>query len=172
MAGDSLILTKPIGTGILLAAAMAGAAVGRQLDLCLGSMAQSQRFASEVLRGFPVTACTDVTGFSLLGHLSEMLGEGLSAELFEVPLLPGAREWFDRGFQSRMHPLNEASFPAELPPEARILYDPQTSGGLLFSVAENQAESVLSALKEVGVSAWKIGKLVDSTSGTKIRVLT
>lgn len=173
-AGDHLFLTKPLGTGILLAAAMQGAALGRHLDVALSSMAVSQKTTADVLRRFPVTACTDVTGFSLLGHLSEMLGEGLGAELelAKIPLLPGAREWFEKGFRSRMHELNESSFPCELPLEGKILFDPQTSGGMLFAVEAGKARAVESALRAEGVGAWEIGVLTkNSGSEHKLRVL-
>jgi selenide,water dikinase len=174
-AGDHLVITKPIGTGILLAAAMAGAPLGRQLDTCLGSMALSQKNAADVLRGYPVTACTDITGFSLLGHLSEMLGGELGAEVVfkDVPLLPGAKSWFEKGFQSRMHALNAAAFPSDATPEGRLLYDPQTAGGLLFAIDPNQTEAVCTALKAAGVGAWKIGALTaDQGSAQKLRVIS
>jgi selenide,water dikinase len=138
-------------------------------------MALSQKNAADVLRGYPVTACTDITGFSLLGHLSEMLGEGLSAEVVfkDVPLLPGAKAWFERGFKSRMHALNAAAFPAEVTPEGSLLYDPQTAGGLLFAIDPKQTEAVCTALKAAGVGAWKIGVLTaDHGSAQKLRVIS
>jgi selenide, water dikinase len=171
--GDFLVLTKPLGTGILLAASMAGAPVGRHLDHCLEWMARSNRAAARILQQSPPAACTDITGFSLLGHLSEMLS-GLDAELEleSIPLLPGSRHWFEKGFSSRMHGLNETSFPLRIPERARILYDPQTSGGLLFALDSGAARKAVASLRSAGEGAWIIGRLQSPTgSAEQVRIV-
>lgn len=162
---DALILTKPLGTGILLAAAMEGANLGEDLDTALASMAVSQYEAWKKIKNFSIHASTDVTGFSLLGHLSEMLEGRFGADLVleQIPLLPGARKWHEKGFQSRMHALNAKSFPGVFSAEAAILYDPQTAGGLLLSVPESAVAGILQALP----SSARIGTVTDK----KIRVL-
>lgn len=162
--GDALLLTKPIGTGVILAAAMAGAKLGSILDSTLEVMAQDPRQTWEISKKYSIHACTDITGFSLLGHLSEMLeGTGLGAELWEIPILPGAEALFHQGFQSRMHVLNLKSFPV-LP--NCILYDPQTSGGFLYSLKESDAILLEKELNASGILARVIGRV----SGEKIRL--
>ena len=168
-AGDSLILTKPLGTGILLTAHMQGVHLGEALSQCFGQMASSPREAWAILQDKKIHAATDVTGFSLLGHLSEMLeGTNLLAEinLQQIPLYPRAMELFQKGYRSRMHELNRKAYPAEISaPGAEILYDPQTSGGFLIAVPSVEAETLSSML-----GASIIGRLA-ACSKEQIRVL-
>ena len=158
--GDALILTKPLGTGIVLAAHMRGLARVDWLAAALDSMARSNGAAAEVLRRFGVVACTDVTGFGLAGHLLEMLrASGVAAVLdgSALPALPGARELAAQGVASTMAPANRA--PIDLPdgPALALLADPQTSGGLLAGVAADQAGKCLAELRAAGLPATVIG---------------
>ncbi|WP_040486158.1 selenide, water dikinase SelD [Lutibaculum baratangense] len=156
LAGDRLILTKPLGTGALLAAAMRGRAKGRDMAVALREMQRSSGPAAAVLRSHGARAVTDVTGFGLAGHLAEMIGRsGLAAtvELGRLPLLPGALEAMEAGYLSTLHPSNaeaarwiEGAIVAERPPHA-ALFDPQTAGGLLAAVPPQAAESCLLALR-------------------------
>jgi selenide,water dikinase len=155
-AGDSLILTKPLGSGVLFAADMRGRARGDWLDTAIEHMLVSSREAARSLRRFGASACTDITGFGLAGHLYEMLrASDCSAQLSldKLPLLPGAAELAHAGIESSLQPQNirirhrivdDADFSkhAAYP----LLFDPQTAGGLLASVAAAEAEDCLAQL--------------------------
>jgi len=160
-AGDALVLTKPLGTGIVLAAAMRGLAKARWLQAAIDSMRRSNADAAGVLRAFGVTACTDVTGFGLGGHLQEMLlASGVSASLdtAALKLLPGAAELAESGIASTLAPENRAmlSVVADNPVLA-FLVDPQTSGGLLAGVPAARAEACVVAMRALGIDAAVIG---------------
>jgi selenide,water dikinase len=154
--GDALVLTKPLGTGTLLAADMRGRAKGRWVAAALAHMQRSNRAAAAVLRAHGAVAATDVTGFGLAGHLLEMLrASGLDAELWpeRVPLLDGALETAAMGLLSSLHPANErlgAAVRGEPGPRRDLLFDPQTSGGLLAGVAPQRAAACIAALHEAG----------------------
>jgi selenide,water dikinase len=164
--GDRIILTKPLGTGIINTAQKGEMASPEVVQGAAEVMATLNRKAAEVMRGFQVHACTDVTGFGLLGHLNEMLGGGeIGIKVFvdAVPTLPGAEEYAGMGLvPGGAHRNREFYAPKvqggeSLPPTLRdILYDPQTSGGLLIAVPEEEAESILSRLNEVGVKDARI----------------
>ena len=143
--GDALILTKPLGTGVVLAADMQGRAPGRALEATLASMLQPNLEAADAARALGARACTDVSGFGLAGHLAELLrASGVAASLdpAALPALPGALELLAAGVRSSAHAQN-AVLPGaiRLPPGAAshpaypLLFDPQTSGGLLFGTS-------------------------------------
>ena len=151
--GDALILTKPIGTGVLFAADMRAEARGDWIDAALTSMQTSLKPCVQVMRDHSATAGTDVTGFGLAGHLLEMLeASSTSAEidLDTIPVLAGAIELSRQGVESTLRPGNEGSaghaFAPTNHPVHPLLFDPQTSGGLLFSVPEHRAEVCLADL--------------------------
>lgn len=182
--GDALVLTKGLGTGILTAALRArvlAGAVKRLLSkgggpepdeeaAAVASMTRLNRDASRVAFGFPVTAGTDVSGFGLLGHVREMLSTaGLAAEISmaAVPLLPGARRLAAEGHApagSRKN-LEEARVRLEAgaatETDLLLLADAQTSGGLLLSLPDGEADRLVAALREAGdtVSA-RIGRIL------------
>ncbi|TNE74348.1 MAG: selenide, water dikinase SelD [Gammaproteobacteria bacterium] len=159
-AGDVLILTKPIGTGTLFAAHARLAAKGRWIDSALASMVQSNRLAAECLRRYGSKACTDVTGFGLLGHLVEMTRpSGVDAELdlSSIPMLPGAEETAAAGILSSLQPANvrlrrgirdQAKWVNH--PRYPLIFDPQTAGGLLASIPADKAEACVHELKALG----------------------
>ena len=162
-AGDALILTKPLGTGIVLAAHMRGLARVDWLAAALDSMARSNGAAAAVLRRFAVSACTDVTGFGLAGHLLEMLlasGAGAVLDGGALPALPGARALAAQGIESTLAPENRAAI--DLPDGVHIalLADPQTSGGLLAGLPASQAEACIAALWAAGCEAVIVGRVV------------
>ena len=166
--GDALILTRPIGTGTLLAAAMQRAAEGPDIAAALDAMATPQGAAAAVLA--PVAhVMTDVTGFGLAGHLAEMLrASGVSAALDPgtVPVLAGALAAAAGGHASVLAPENRAAVAglAELGdgPRAALLVDPQTSGGLLAAVPADRARALLDALHAAGFAhAARIGSVGD-----------
>lgn len=170
-AGDALLLTGPLGTGAVLAAAMRGRARGRWLAGAVAAMERSPFPASRALLAHDATACADVTGFGLLGHLLEMLrasGVGAEVDAGAVPALEGALEALRAGVRSTLHPGNEAHARPHLdgadalPPERlALLLDPQTAGGLLAGVPAERAEACLAALREAGdARAAVIGRVV------------
>lgn len=166
--GDVLILTKPLGSGVLMAAEMAGQARGAWVEAAYGLMQRGQGAAAAVLA--PVAhAMTDVTGFGLAGHLQgicEASGLGAQLELDAVPLMEGAAELSGLGVRSSLFEANRAITP-ELPTGGLVdlLYDPQTSGGLLAAVPAAQAEAVLAELCAQEVPAARIGVLTAGSGG-------
>ncbi|MEM6276071.1 MAG: selenide, water dikinase SelD [Pseudomonadota bacterium] len=163
-AGDVLVLTKPIGSGVLMAAAMQGRARGWDVYHAWEAMAAPQAKAAEVLKD--AHAMTDVTGFGLYGHLRGICQASYTgAELIlnAVPLMPGALAASEIGIRSTLFPEN-AGEDAEADPHRALLYDPQTAGGLLAAVSD---ESVVVALREAGYEAAVVGRITDG-SGVSI----
>ena len=169
--GDVLILTKPIGTGTLFAAHALLAARGRWIDAALASMCQSNRLGAQCLREHGATACTDLTGFGLLGHLVEMTRpSGVDAELdlASLPVLEGAEETSAAGILSSLQPANvrlrralRNQQEALSHPRYALIFDPQTAGGLLASVPGERAEACLGALRALGYThAAAIGRVL------------
>jgi selenide,water dikinase len=169
-AGDRLILTKPIGTGILGTAIKNGRAPEPLVTAAIASMTRLNRGAADVLRifGAAVHGCTDVTGFGVIGHASEMAAASrvtLAIQTHMLPLLPGV---LDIAAANRSGGLgtNRAHFSAGVdardiaPDLLDVCYDPQTSGGLLVSVEPTQAASLVAALQSAGVAAVLIGEVL------------
>jgi selenide, water dikinase len=161
--GDALILTKPIGTGSLLAAHMRGKAKARWVTAAMAHMTQSNRAAAHIIRLHGANAATDVTGFGLLGHLVEMVrasGVEVTLALATVPLLDGLKHTIALGIFSSLQPQNvrlqrairnlDAAAGHPLYP---ALFDPQTAGGLLASVPAHRAEACVAALRAQGYAA-------------------
>lgn len=169
--GDALVLTKPLGSGTILAAEMAlaqvpGTLVGEVWSGCIAQMSVTQGSASAILAPL-ARAMTDVTGFGLAGHLLEMLeasGAAARVRLDAVPFLPGALELAAAGMGSSLQPANLAavSWRMEAPQDARValLTDPQTCGGLLASVPGDRAPGLLERLRQAGHQAAIIGDVV------------
>jgi len=169
--GEVLILTKPIGTGTLFAAHARLQARGRWIDAALDSMVQSNRLGARCLIEHGATACTDLTGFGLLGHLVEMTrASGVDAEidLGALPVLEGAEETVAAGILSSLQPANVRLRRALRNQEAMVkhpryalVFDPQTAGGLLAGVPAGQAEACVAALRALGYpSAAAIGRVL------------
>ncbi len=163
--GDALILTKPIGTGTILAAEMAmarlpGVPLGAVVAACLDSMTRPQGAAAAILAPH-AHAMTDVTGFGLAGHLMELLdASGAAATLTTFPTLPGAADLASAGYASTLAPANRAALVGRITgPDLPLLYDPQTCGGLLASVPADQAGGLLTALDAAGQPATVIGHI-------------
>ncbi len=160
---DALILTKPIGTGTLLAADMRGKAKARWVMAAIAHMVRSNRRAAEILRQHGVHAATDVTGFGLLGHLVEMVRASdvdVTIAIDRVPLLDGARDTVARGIFSSLQPQNARLRRAvkDVETVARhplypLLFDPQTAGGLLAAIPLSEAERCVAALRAAGYAA-------------------
>jgi selenide,water dikinase len=173
-AGDALILTKALGTGVLFAADMRGEAYSPWIGTAIESMLRSNGPPAEAARAAGVVACTDITGFGLVGHLLEMLGASqLDAELVPdaVPSLPGAAALVARGFESTMTPANrQAAARVVAGSSDGLLYDPQTSGGLLMGIAAGKAGALLGALHRQGAPAAAIIGRVAPRAGAAPRI--
>ena len=151
--GDVLILTKPLGTGVLSTAIKADLLNSVQIKQAVETMRQLNFYAVDALKGINVTAATDVTGFGFLGHLSEMLNDKISFEIYagNVPVIAVAREFADMGIIPEGSYKNREFASKFVRGEADILlYDAQTSGGLLLAVPQREANSAISRLKGAG----------------------
>lgn len=153
--GDRLVLTKALGTGTLLAAAMHGRAKARWISGAIASMRRSTAPAARVLAAHGAAACTDVTGFGLGGHLLEMLrASGVDAEIAGLPVLEGAAETVGAGILSTAHAGNARIVALRLEggtqSDLALLCDPQTAGGLLAGVPADRAEACVDALRAGG----------------------
>ena len=170
-AGDALILTKPLGTGVLFNANRSGKLPYSELEAILPQVASLNRKAAETAGNFDIHACTDITGFGIIGHGLEMArGSGMQINLYydKLPFYPNAFNMYRKGETTGSNRANrklaqgfwEAA--TKMSPEGEeLLFDPQTSGGLLLSVSGTQAEELLAALKTAGVeSAACVGEVV------------
>jgi selenide,water dikinase len=177
-AGDKLVLTKPLGTGCIFAADMKAEAPGSAVQNALATMLQSNAQAARLIGEHGAKACTDVTGFGLAGHLIEMLEASQATAEIEpaaLPALPGALELLARGTVSSLQGANEvfgASIAGgqEQDPRYRLLFDPQTAGGLLAGIPAAQAPDCLTALRDAGYEAAIIGDVGGPEDGLPIRL--
>ena len=169
--GDRLILTKPVGTGIISTAIKAGLADPALTDKVTRAMATLNRDAALTMQDFPVHACTDITGFGFLGHLAEMVvgsGHGVRIRAANVPMYRVALEWAAMGlipagaYNNRNFRGAFVAFGSNVAQRVQdLLFDPQTSGGLLIAVAAKEAERLVAALKAKGIeSAAIVGEVV------------
>jgi selenide,water dikinase len=174
--GDALVLTKPVGGGILTYAAVEGKACDALLDPVVRSMVLLNRDASAAMRGVQAHAATDVTGFSLLGHAAVMAqasGVGMEIWIQSVPIFPGALELAEGGLFLPLGKANEDSFgdcvdfdPGISKGSVRVLFDPQTSGGLLVAVEDSKKDIFLERLHKKGIaSARVVGKATHARKG-------
>ncbi len=164
--GDCLILTKPVGTGIVSTAIKAGLADQVLTDKVTQAMATLNKDAALTMESFDVHACTDITGFGFLGHLAEMVvdsGHGVRITAASVPMYPEALEWAAMGlipagaYNNKNYRGAFVTFGAAVPQKVQdLLFDPQTSGGLLIAVAVEEAELLVAALKAQGIECAAI----------------
>lgn len=169
--GDLLILTKPLGVGILVTANNNGIIKDNDYDLMVKSMTTLNKKASEVLRQYRITAMTDVTGFGLLNHLKEMLTEDKSCELYvdKIPLISQNLSYYVEqdmitGAAGRnkkaIQPFLQTG--CEIPKHIiEALYDPQTSGGLLCAINSNDAQKAIESLDKEGIKAEVVAKIIE-----------
>jgi len=173
---DLMILTRPLGSGVLFAADMQGKARGAWIDETLEQMLVSNRAAANCFRQFKASACTDVTGFGLAGHLFEMArASACAVEILidQLPLYPGAADLARRGIASSLQPQNirirhSIQDPHQLASTAAypLLFDPQTAGGLLAGVARQNAEPCLQQLRDLGYQHAQIVARVTEVSAS------
>ena len=163
--GDKLILTKPLGTGIVMAALRVDMASGEAVERAVTSMERLNRYACECMRDFRVSACTDITGFGLIVHALEMAASSATIALYpdSLPYIPAAVDYANEylltaaGQRNRSHVDSSDSVKyvdvSNLPfATQELLFDPQTSGGLLIAVDKDEAEQLLSRIREAGDS--------------------
>jgi len=172
--GDILVLTKPLGTGVIATAQKAGSASEASVRASSTSMMRLNRIPAELARRYEARAATDITGFGLIGHANGLAREskvGLEIHLSQLPLLPGARELAETSKSAGLK-ANQKQFSGNVDMEGdpaaelvTLAYDPQTSGGLLLSVPENRAEGLLLELKD----AKAVGR-VTPTNPLRIRL--
>ena len=170
--GDALILTKPLGTGIVVTAMKAGLAAPALTETVSRAMASLNREAALIMAEFPIHACTDITGFGFLGHLAEMVvdsGHGVRVQAASIPHYPEALAWADMGlipagaYNNRAFRGSFVEFEADVAQNWQdLLFDPQTSGGLLMAVAGDSAGPLLDALHARGIAcAAMVGEVVE-----------
>jgi len=176
MVGDRLILTKPIGTGIVTTALKGGEADESIVGPVVRSMVELNKKAAELMVETGVSACTDVTGFGLLGHARGMVVKdraGIEIRMSAVPVFDGVREFAEMGLvpagtrrNMEFHRKDVEADSAIGEESLDILFDAQTSGGLLIAVQDRKAESLLKAMHDNGIeSAAVIGEIVDEPRG-------
>ncbi len=165
--GDALILTKPIGSGVVLAAEMRMLATGAEVAETWAHLGASQGAASALLAPM-AHAMTDVTGFGLAGHLGNICaasGVGAEVDLEEVPILPGALRLSGAGVRSTLWAQNKAALAGRVSvPETALgalVYDPQTAGGLLAAVPQDRAETLVADLRAADFDAAQIGVVTE-----------
>ena len=174
--GDKLILTKPLGTGIVTTAIKGGMAGKSSIDAVIRSMTTLNKKAAELMLKADVHACTDITGFGLIGHLCGMVehsNKGIELQLSQIPVFTKARELAESGITPGGTRRNMEFYRKILANIADIdeitldiLFDPQTSGGLLMSIPPDKAEGLLKKLRSSGIKeAAIIGQIVDKPKG-------
>ncbi len=170
--GDKLILTKALGVGLLCSANRVGEAAPEHVRAAIDSMTTLNKTAAQISRRYDIHAATDVTGFGFLGHLHEMMGERLSCviDAHAVPVLPGAEKaaedflYTAAGQRNRNHVapfVDLAALPFAM---QEVLFDPQTSGGLLFAVASQDACAMEQELQRAGLPAKIVGEITQKQS--------
>ena len=175
--GDKLILTKKLGVGIICTANRVQEASEDAMAAAIESMTTLNKYASLICRKYDIHACTDVTGFSFLGHLHEMMDGRLSCRIdgSAVPVFPEALDYADEflltaaGQRNRNHVQEHVKFVNVPFAMEEVLYDPQTSGGVLVAVSREQAEALQQELQEAGLSAAIVGEVLEK-SETEITV--
>ncbi len=174
--GHKLILTKPLGTGIIMAALRGGVADATAVEKAMASMERLNKDAAEKMGNYDVSACTDITGFGLLAHLLEMISDKVSVNLYEnqIPYFAQAYEYAQEyiltaaGQRNRLHLQDKVNLDKVAFPMQELLFDPQTSGGLLICLAPEQADDLLEEIKVGDVAASIIGEIIEKASDTVI----
>lgn len=167
--GDKLILTKKLGVGIVCTANRVGEASEAAMEQAITSMTTLNKYASQICRKYEIHACTDVTGFSFLGHLHEMLDGRLSAVVYadQIPVIPEALAYADEflltaaGQRNRNHVEQFVKFQNVPFAMEEVLFDPQTSGGLLIAVKDSDTVELLAELQQAGLPAAVVGELME-----------
>lgn len=165
--GDVLILTKPLGVGLVCTAARMNAAAEKDMELAVRSMTILNKYGAEILKKYRIHGCTDVTGFGFLAHLCEMVGERYTAFVDQaaVPFIPGCPGYVEEFYltaaaqRNRNHVQEKVKFGNVSFAMEEILFDPQTSGGLLASVAAADGPAALEEIRKLGLPCGIVGRI-------------
>lgn len=165
--GDVLILTKPLGVGLVCTAARMNAAAEKDMELAVRSMTTLNKYGAEILKKYRIHGCTDVTGFGFLAHLCEMVGERYTAfvDQVAVPFIPGCPGYVEEFYltaaaqRNRNHVQEKVKFGNVSFAMEEILFDPQTSGGLLASVAAADGPAALEEIRKLGLPCGIVGRI-------------
>jgi len=178
--GDKLIITKRLGVGIICTAYRVGEATQEAMDAAIDSMTFLNKYAAQCCKKYDIHGCTDITGFGFLGHLHEMVDGKLSCKVFadQLPVFPEALEYADEFLltavaqQNRNHVGRHVKFDPDISfAMQEVMFDPQSSGGLLIVLGPDQADDLLRDIKELGVPAAIVGEMMEP-SGKEIYVTT
>ena len=178
--GDKLIITKKLGVGIISTAHRVGEATQEAMDAAIDSMTSLNKYAAQCCKQYDIHGCTDITGFGFLGHLHEMVDGKLSCKVFvdQLPVFPEALEYADEFLltavaqQNRNHVGRHVKFDEDISfAMQEVMFDPQSSGGLLIVLPADQADSLLADIRELGVPSAIVGEMMEP-SGKEIYVTT
>lgn len=177
--GDALFLSKPLGFGTITTALKADKAKPEWIAEAIDWMKQLNRQAGELAQQFGAHACTDITGFSLLGHGWEMArasGVGFDISFDSIPFVDGAKqlatEWAFPGgaFDNKQYFQQHVQFDQAITEEERmLLFDPQTSGGLLMAIPEERVDDLIRSIERNKISLWKVGNVVESVAKLTVK---
>lgn len=177
--GDVLILTKPLGVGIVIPAYIAGQTSSEAYEAATNSMTTLNKYAADIMREYPVDSCTDITGFGLAGHLTEMLHGEYQATLTaeNIPILPGAYECAGDfltsagGQRNRDFLGDRIKFTFDDYALQEVLFDPQTSGGLLIAVQPQYVDEMMAKLKQLPIKPAVIGKVAKKDPNDQVEII-
>lgn len=179
--GDVLVLTKRLGTGVLISAIQQNAAIPKHAQATVAQMLQLNATAARATRNLAIHAMTDVTGFGLGGHLIEVArasGVQLRVRLSDLPLLDGFRDYVRQGFTTGGQGRNRVHFEDEVladptlsNEEAALLFDPQTAGGLVMALEDGDAVVLESRLSAANVPSWRIGEVAEGNGLAVVRAV-
>ena len=178
--GDKLIITKRLGVGIISTAHRVGEATKEAMDAAIESMTSLNKYAAECCKKYDIHGCTDITGFGFLGHLHEMVDGKLSCRVYadQLPVFSEALEYADEFLltavaqQNRNHVGRHVQFDEDISfAMQEVMFDPQSSGGLLIVLPADQADSLLADIRELGVPSAIVGEMMEP-SGKEIYVTT
>ena len=178
--GDKLIITKRLGVGIISTAHRVGEATQEAMDAAIDSMTSLNKYAAQCCKKYDIHGCTDITGFGFLGHLHEMVAGKLSCKVFadQLPVFPEALEYADEFLltavaqQNRNHVSRHVKFDEDISfAMQEVMFDPQSSGGLLIVLPADQADALLADIRELGVPSAIVGEMMEP-SGKEIYVTT
>ena len=168
--GDMLIITKRLGVGIISTAHRVGEATQEAMDAAIDSMTSLNKYAAECCKKYDIHGCTDITGFGFLGHLHEMVDGKLSCKVYadQLPVFPEALEYADEFLltavaqQNRNHVGRHVQFDEDISfAMQEVMFDPQSSGGLLIVLPADQAESLLADIRALGVPSAIVGEMME-----------
>ena len=168
--GDKLIITKRLGVGIISTAHRVGEATQEAMDKAIESMTSLNKYAAQCCKKYDIHGCTDITGFGFLGHLHEMVEGKLSCKVYadKLPVFPEALEYADEFLltavaqQNRNHVGRHVKFDPDISfAMQEVMFDPQSSGGLLIVLPADQAESLLAEIQALGVPSAIVGEMME-----------